>query len=116
MLKFSNTKIINNKIPSSKIIDFLMKLSQLYYEINDINRSETFRKASKTIEDNYKEFLPENIENIKYLKGIGKSVYKEIVEYLEKGTTDRLESLLSKDSTKNNKDIIDKIRKILKVK
>jgi len=87
--------MINFVIYYNKIISHLEMLGAIYEANSDESRAHTFIFAAQTIKDNF-DTLPDNIHEIRNLKGIGPSVMKEIHECLLFGTSKRLELLQEK--------------------
>lgn len=76
------------------LIDHFDKLIQYYYVLNEKWRIKTFQKVVEIIEE-YPAVIISG-KDIEDIKGIGPSTVQEVNEFLQKGTSDRLEALKSR--------------------
>lgn len=75
------------------VTDHLKNLSKLYMQHDDMIRANTFSTAALNILEKYPENFPDNINEVKNIRGIGPSTINEINEYIKTGTSSRLEEL-----------------------
>jgi len=81
---------------NAKVIAHLARLGHLYFLLNDYRRADAFMKAMasiKTLEDDIAEVAPELLTHHRKLQFIGPSTIGEILDCLQRGTSDRLERL-----------------------
>lgn len=94
-----------------------MELSGSYAKLGNNIKSGSFARAASTIKDSALLEINESAELGK-LRGIGPSTVKEINEFLEKGTSERLEKLKEElqqiDEVGNPGSALDNIRNLIK--
>lgn len=75
-------------------------LVEYYHKLDEPNRSTSFHSAKEKLEAEFGATdLPDDIDSLKALKGIGPSTINEVKEVLATGTSKRLESLKSQVAT-----------------
>lgn len=83
------------------------ELSSSYYKLDETSRGTSFKNSIDKIKEVFKDSdIPENIEALPKIKGVGPSSIQEMKEALTKGTSERLEELrkrlVSSDEQKDN--------------
>nr|DAS83433.1 MAG TPA: hypothetical protein [Caudoviricetes sp.] len=75
-------------------------LVEHYHKLDEPNRSASFQSAKEKLETEFGATdLPDDIDSLKALKGIGPSTINEVKEVLATGTSKRLEELKTKIAT-----------------
>ncbi|MGP1493844.1 MAG: hypothetical protein ACTTIS_00640 [Streptobacillus sp.] len=75
-------------------------LVEHYHKLDEPNRSASFQSAKEKLETEFSATdLPDDIDSLKALKGIGPSTINEVKEVLATGTSKRLEELKTKVAT-----------------
>lgn len=75
-------------------------LVEHYHKLDEPNRSASFQSAKEKLETEFGATdLPDDIDSLKALKGIGPSTINEVKEVLATGTSKRLEELKTKVAT-----------------
>ncbi|BCG50102.1 hypothetical protein [Ralstonia phage RP13] len=106
-------------IKTSVVITHLRKLGDIYFKTDDINRATTFNNAATAILSRYPEHLPEDINQLRDIQGIGPSTINECKAAIETGTSPRLlelEKRAAEPSEDKVKQSMDMIKNLLKNK
>lgn len=78
----------------------LSELVEHYHKLDEVSRSSSFQNAKDRLETEFGNTdLPDDLDSLKALKGIGPSTINEMKEVLATGTSKRLEELKAKVST-----------------
>lgn len=101
---------------NSKIaIDHLQLLSELYFKTDETARASTFSSAVLKLKETYPAALPDDLSELRKIKGIGPSTIKEIESALSIGTSPRLIELQNRDtsSSEETSKSLDKLKSLL---
>lgn len=86
--------------------DHFGKLSDSYFKLNEVSRGTSFKNSIEKIEEAFSQSdIPEKVELIPKIKGVGPSSIQEMKEVLETGTSERLKELEKRlELSENQKD------------
>lgn len=74
-------------------VKFLNKVASTYNKLGDNRRAGSFARAAHSIQENIKTPEIENLNDLLKLPGVGASTVKELSEFNETGSSERLKGL-----------------------